>query len=121
MTMQAIIPDTIQGALVLSLIDFVASFIIISGIGAVLALFPLLNRIGRHQEAPAPVAVPRPAPAVPAPVADEIPIAVIAAAVHATLAGAHRIVHIQPTHAGEGWVAEGRAAQHSSHGRTGGR
>jgi hypothetical protein len=43
-------PDTLYGALMLSLIDFVASMVMISGIGVVLALFPLLNRIGRVDE-----------------------------------------------------------------------
>lgn len=38
------IPDTLQGALTLSLIDFFLSFVIISGIGVLLALFPLVNR-----------------------------------------------------------------------------
>lgn len=40
-------PDSLQGALILSLIDFILSFVVIAGIGAVLALFPLLNRLGR--------------------------------------------------------------------------
>lgn len=41
------IPDSIEGALVLSLIDFILSFVVIAGIGVVLTLFPLLNRLGR--------------------------------------------------------------------------
>ena len=41
------IPDSVEGALVLSLIDFILSFVVIAGIGVVLALFPLLNRLGR--------------------------------------------------------------------------
>lgn len=40
------IPDTLEGALVLSIIDFFLSFIIIGGIGLVLAMFPYLNRLG---------------------------------------------------------------------------
>jgi len=40
-------PDTVSGALTLSVIDFVLSFVMIAGIGVVLALFPLLNRLGR--------------------------------------------------------------------------
>lgn len=40
-------PDSLQGALILSLIDFVLSFVVIAGIGALLSLFPLLNRLGR--------------------------------------------------------------------------
>ena len=42
-----IVPDTLQGAIVLSLIDFLLSIVMIVGIGVVLALLPLLNRIGR--------------------------------------------------------------------------
>lgn len=42
--MNAIIPDTLAGALILSVIDFFLSFVIIAGIGVVLAFFPLLNR-----------------------------------------------------------------------------
>ncbi len=42
-----IVPDTLQGAIVLSVIDFLLSLIMIGGIGVVLALLPLLNRIGR--------------------------------------------------------------------------
>ena len=40
------IPDTLQGALLLSLIDFFLSIVVISGIGVILALFPYLNRLG---------------------------------------------------------------------------
>ena len=40
------IPNTLQGAIILSVIDFFLSFIIIAGIGVVLALFPYLNRLG---------------------------------------------------------------------------
>lgn len=39
------IPDTLEGALILSVIDFFLSFVIIAGIGLVLAAFPYLNRI----------------------------------------------------------------------------
>lgn len=46
--MSAIIPDTLEGALILSVIDFFLSFVIISGIGVVLALLPLLNRFKRE-------------------------------------------------------------------------
>lgn len=40
------IPDTLEGAILLSVIDFFLSFIIIGGIGVILALFPHLNRVG---------------------------------------------------------------------------
>ena len=43
--MNAIVPDTFQGAVILSVIDFFLSFLIISGIGFVLSLFPLLNKM----------------------------------------------------------------------------
>lgn len=45
-----IVPDTLTGAILLSLIDFFLSFVMISGIGVVLALFPLLNRLGTIDE-----------------------------------------------------------------------
>ena len=48
--MSPIVPDTIEGALVLSLIDFLLSIVMISGVGFVLALFPLLNRLGKVDE-----------------------------------------------------------------------
>lgn len=38
------IPDTLEGAIIISLIDFVLSFVIISGIGVALALLPIVNR-----------------------------------------------------------------------------
>jgi hypothetical protein len=40
-------PDTVYGAVLISVIDFFLSMAIITGIGVVLALFPLLNRLGR--------------------------------------------------------------------------
>ena len=40
------IPNTLQGAIILSVIDFFLSFVIIAGIGVILALFPYLNRLG---------------------------------------------------------------------------
>ena len=42
-----IVPDTLFGAVLLSVIDFLLSIVMISGIGVILALFPLLNRLGR--------------------------------------------------------------------------
>lgn len=121
--MNPIIPDTLEGALILSLIDFFASFVIISGIGVVLALFPLLNRLGRI---PATRRAAREVPpqAAAAEIAAEVEpgehLAVIAAAVFATLADGHRIVRIEPARGGEGWAAEGRLAHHGSHVRQGG-
>lgn len=45
-----VMPDTLNGAIMLSLIDFFLSMVVISGIGVVLALFPLLNRLGKVDE-----------------------------------------------------------------------
>jgi hypothetical protein len=44
------IPDSIEGAALLSCIDFFLSFIFIAGIGGVLYLFPLLNKLGEVKE-----------------------------------------------------------------------
>ena len=41
------IQDNLNGALLISAIDFILSFVIIGGIGLVLALFPLLNKMGK--------------------------------------------------------------------------
>ena len=38
------IPNTVEGAVIISIVDFILSFVIISGIGVVLALLPLVNR-----------------------------------------------------------------------------
>lgn len=127
--MNAIVPDTLQGALIVSVIDFFLSFIIISGIGVVLAMFPLLNRAallfkaspaksGRHRARAGQSGV-APAPAAAAPVAvkgqpDDI--AAIAAAVFVVMDGApHRIINIEPSLGRSAWVAGGRLAQHTSH------
>ena len=109
--MNILIPDTINGALLLSAIDFFLSFFVISFIGFVLAMSPLLNRLGpgisakiQHQLPPASARVDM--------TADDH-IAAISAAI--AVIGAHRIAHIEPAHHGGGWLAEGRAAHHSSH------
>ena len=57
--MTAIVPDTLQGALIVSVIDFFLSFLIISGIGVILSFFPLLNRVANFINAPKPVAAPK--------------------------------------------------------------
>lgn len=46
-----IVPDTLFGAVLVSVIDFFLSIVMISGIGIILALFPLLNRLGKIDEA----------------------------------------------------------------------
>ena len=115
--MTAIVPDTLQGALIVSVIDFFLSFLIISGIGVILSLFPLLNRVARIFE-PRPVAVPASTskPKVGTGTPDDI--AAIAAAVFVIMDGQpHRILNIAPSTSRSSWVAEGRIAQHGSHTR----
>ena len=52
------IQDNVNGALLISAIDFILSFVIIGGFGVILSLFPLLNRF-RGQDDEAPPAMPR--------------------------------------------------------------
>ncbi len=42
--------DTLTFAVLLSVIDFILSMVMISGIGVVLSLLPLLNRLGKLDE-----------------------------------------------------------------------
>jgi hypothetical protein len=44
------IQDNLNGALLISAIDFILSFVIIGGIGVILALFPLLNKFGMQND-----------------------------------------------------------------------
>jgi hypothetical protein len=117
--MTALIPDTLQGALILSVIDFLLSFVVISFIGLLLTGFPLLNRLAAW------LAARRAKPASEAiasktqPVADQgIPdedIAAVMAAISALVGGEHRVLHIEPAQHGVGWLAAGRQAQHQSY------
>jgi hypothetical protein len=45
------IPNTVDGAVLLSIIDFLLSFFIISGIGVILAVLPVVNRFWKIDEA----------------------------------------------------------------------
>lgn len=119
--MNSFIPDTMQGALILSVIDFFLSFVVISFIGFVLAGFPLLNSIAeRLARAPEPEKKVESAP-VSAPVADsDVPIEhviAISAAV-AAMVGEHRILNIEPTPSSTRWSLAGRLAHHNSHNRS---
>ncbi|MBP2650459.1 MAG: hypothetical protein H6Q74_1284 [Firmicutes bacterium] len=40
------VPDTLEGAVILSIVDFFLSIVIIYGISLILHLFPLLNKLG---------------------------------------------------------------------------
>lgn len=44
------IPDTLHGAVLISIIDFILSFFIISGIGVILAILPVVNRFWKIDE-----------------------------------------------------------------------
>ena len=127
--MSALVPDTLQGAIIVSVIDFFLSFIIISGIGVVLSCFPLLNRVALFFKAAPKAAHGKKAThaaqshaAQAAPVEKKADaetldnIAAIAAAVFVVMDGApHRIINIQPSQRSASWAAEGRIAQHGSH------
>jgi hypothetical protein len=111
--MDITIPDTLAGAVLLSVIDFFLSFVVILFIGFVLAAFPLLNRAGRRtvEEAePSPEAAMNEMVDMTA----EDHIAAISAAVYAMI-GSHRIVRIEQARHGPGWVLTGRAAHHIGH------
>lgn len=45
------IPDTVHGAVLISIIDFLLSFLIITGIGVALAALPFVNRFWKIDEA----------------------------------------------------------------------
>jgi hypothetical protein len=114
--MDITVPDTLNGAFLLSIIDFFLSFVVISFIGFVLAAFPLLNRADVtakiQQQLP------------PEDLREEVDmtandhVAAISAAA-AAIVGAHRIVRIDPGRQGPAWLAEGRAAHHGSHAHPG--
>jgi hypothetical protein len=103
----ALIPDSVYGAILLSVIDFFLSFVVIAFIGFVLALFPHLNRTEALQPTPVAVSI-RPARDENAEHA-----AVIAAAVYTTL-GARHVVHIGEPPA-PGWALEYRMRVQTSH------
>jgi divalent metal cation (Fe/Co/Zn/Cd) transporter len=116
--MTPLIPDTLQGALILSLIDFLLSFVIISFIGILLTGFPLLNHLAAWLAARRSASVAVPVVSKSAPVTDQdIPpedVAAIVAAITAVM-GEHRILHIEPAQHGGGWSSLGRQVQHQSH------
>jgi hypothetical protein len=109
--MDITIPDTLAGAVLLSVIDFFLSFVVISFIGVVLAAFPLLNRAGRGTLEQAELSV-EAAMSETVDMTAEDHVAAISAAVYAMI-GSHRIVHIEEARHGPGWVLVGRAAHHA--------
>jgi hypothetical protein len=99
----ALIPDSVYGAVLLSVIDFFLSFIVISFIGFVLAVFPYLNRTGKALQA-TPVAV----SVMPERDVNAEYAAVIAAAIYATLGARRRIVRIGEARPAPGWAFRAR-------------
>lgn len=118
--MTPLIPDTMQGALTLSLIDFLLSFVVISFIGVLLTAFPLLNRVAdwlaawQLKSAAKKVGAIQAQPMARQATPDE-DVAVIMAAISSLMGGEHHILNIEPSKQGAGWLAEGRQAQHQSH------
>jgi hypothetical protein len=98
-----LIPDTVYGAILLSVIDFFLSFIVISFIGFVLALFPHLNRMGKALQA-TPVAV----SVMPERDVNAEHAAVIAAAIYAMLGARRRIARIAEARPAPGWAFRAR-------------
>jgi hypothetical protein len=94
-----LIPDSVYGAVLLSVIDFFLSFVVISFIGFVLTLFPYLNRTGKALQA-TPVAV----SVMPERDEGAEHAAAIAAAVYFTLGARRRIVHIGEARPAPGWA-----------------
>lgn len=117
--MSAIVPDTMQGALIVSVIDFFLSFLIISGIGFILSLFPLLNRAARLFAPARPAASLAERKPASDDKADHVPlddVAALTAAVFVVMEGApHRILNIALSSRRASWVAQGRNALHGSH------
>jgi hypothetical protein len=122
------IQDNLHGALLISAIDFTLSFFIIGGIGVILALFPLLNKLGRRDSQATPAAPREPAEstvaassspspslqtAVPAGIhpglTDQQLVVLLTAAACEVLEGPVRIDRFRPLSAKDwSWAAQGR-------------
>ncbi len=106
------LPDTLNGALALGIFTFGLTFVVMAVIAVIVAVFPVLDRLGPALS----MKIEQRRAAAKAAKQAVIPpehIAVISAAIAATV-GAHRIVRIGPANH-VGWQAEGRAAHHGSH------
>jgi hypothetical protein len=122
------IQDNLNGALLISAIDFILSFVIIGGIGVILALFPLLNRFGRNDDkrqlehsvptesslagtSPIPIASTRSAVAhgIHPGLSDQQLVVLLTAAACEALGGPVRIDRFRPMSAKDwNWAAQGR-------------
>ncbi len=119
------IGDNLQGALLISAIDFFLSFVIIGGIGLLLALFPLINRFakraGEQQQpcatktsdavnAAAGIATGQPVAAGLHPgLSDQELVVILTAAAYTVLGEAVRVEKFRPLSAKDwNWAAQGR-------------
>lgn len=126
------IQDNLHGALLISAIDFILSFVIIGGIGVILSLFPLLNRFGKRVEeatlpaprerstikesaspAPTPITAPSPQSAatggIHPGITDQHLVVLLTAAACEALGEPVRIERFRPVAATDGnWAAQGR-------------
>jgi len=73
------------------------------------------DRADAQKGKPAKKATPQPATQLQEEDVAENDIAVIAAAVQAVIGNNHHVVHIQDTHSGQSWSAEGRWMHQTSH------
>lgn len=106
--MELNVPDTVNGAITFGVAGFVLIFAAMAGIGLILAALPMLLRAREARPSKPDAQEPQ------IELLDEGHVAVISAAI-AAVAGARRIVRIEPHHNGVVWQTEGRAAQHGSH------
>ena len=131
------IQDNVHGALLISAIDFILSFVIIGGIGVILSLFPLLNKFGKREDTgsqtmPLDLSVLKDSGSTPASpmnsppaqstatesihpgLSDQQLVVLLTAAASEILGGAVRIGRFRPLTAKDGnWAAQGRHNLHS--------
>ena len=131
------IQDNVHGALLISVIDFFLSFVLIGGLGVILSLFPLLNRLGK-QNGTAPPAAPHQGSAPTGPgsanaspkispsdqsaaaagihpgLSDQQLVVLLTAAAYEALGAPVRVFSVRPLTAKDGnWAAQGRQALQS--------
>ena len=103
-----------ENTLAFSAIAFLLAIGATAGIGLILAVFPVLDRLEPVRAVKFRLREKRARPRRDADAIPEVHVAIISAAI-STMMGPHRIVHIEPLHHGLGWQAEGRSAHHGSH------
>ncbi len=105
---------TLDSAFTFSIVAFLLTFAATFGIGLILSAFPLLNQLRPVLARKAGLRKRFARARGQADATPEAHVAAISAAI-AAMIGPHRIVHIEPSHNGHGWQAEGRSAHHGSH------